>query len=40
MKKIILAAAIVLGMLGGVSVASANDDCDFENFFEWIADNR
>lgn len=46
MKKILLATALVFGVLGGVSAASATpgDSIDyydnFDNFFEWVADNR
>jgi len=40
MKKLVLATAAVLSMLGTVSVASADHDGDFDNFFEWIADNN
>jgi len=40
MKKILLATAVVLGMLGAVSTASADHENDFDNFFEWVADNN
>ena len=40
MKKIVLAAAIVVGALGSVTTASATHGNDFDHFFEWVADNR